>query len=98
MKKLNQFFADHGVKCIFVLVFLVYLKTCSINSDLTKVKKHINELDSIPNTQQVKTMIQIEGLKSEKRMIQSTDRKMLDVTRQSQIDIEISNLEKNSQH
>jgi DNA-binding XRE family transcriptional regulator len=36
----------------------------------------------------------IEGLKAEKRMIQSTDRKMLDVTRQSVIDTEIEKLEK----
>jgi hypothetical protein len=40
------------------------------------------------------TEIKIEGLKSEKRMIQSTDRKILDVNRQSEIDKEISNLEK----
>ena len=36
----------------------------------------------------------IEGLKVEKRLIQSTDRKLLDVTRQSKIDEEISSLEK----
>jgi hypothetical protein len=36
-----------------------------------------------------------EGLKAEKRMIQSTDRKMLDVTRQTQIDEELKNLENN---
>ena len=38
-------------------------------------------------------MITIEGLKVEKRMIQSTDRKILDVNRQSEIDKEIENLE-----
>jgi hypothetical protein len=36
-----------------------------------------------------------EGLKSEKRMIQSTDRKMLDVSRQTQIDEELKKLENN---
>jgi hypothetical protein len=97
MKKVNQFFAEHGIKCIIVLLFLTYLKTCSVSSDLGKVKKHINDIDSIPTRVEVKNLIQIEGLKAEKRMIQSTDRKMLDVTRQSQIDIEISNLEKNNQ-
>jgi ATP-dependent Clp protease ATP-binding subunit ClpA len=34
-----------------------------------------------------------EGLKSEKRMIQSTDRKILDVNRQTQIDEELKKLE-----
>jgi hypothetical protein len=38
--------------------------------------------------------LQIEGLKAEKRMIQSTDRKMMDVQRQSAIDEEIKSLEK----
>jgi len=32
------------------------------------------------------------GLESEKRMIQATDRKLLDVQRQTQIDVEIKNL------
>jgi hypothetical protein len=35
----------------------------------------------------------IEGLKTEKRMIQSTDRKMIDVNRQASIDQEIQKLE-----
>ena len=37
--------------------------------------------------------MQVEGLKSEKRMIQGTDRKMLDVQRQNQIEKEIKELE-----
>ena len=37
--------------------------------------------------------LQIEGLKSEKRMIQSTDRKMMDLQRQAEIDREIKRLE-----
>jgi len=35
------------------------------------------------------------GLESEKRMIQSTDRKMLDVQRQSKIDEELKKLRNN---
>jgi hypothetical protein len=38
--------------------------------------------------------IKIEGLKAEKRMIQSTDRKILDVNRQAEIDKELQQLEK----
>ena len=37
--------------------------------------------------------MQIEGLKSEKRAIQASDRKILDVQRQTQIDEEIKKLE-----
>jgi hypothetical protein len=36
---------------------------------------------------------QVEGLKAEKRMIQATDRKILDVQRQTQIEEEIKVLE-----
>jgi hypothetical protein len=36
--------------------------------------------------------LKIMGLESEKRMIQATDRKLLDVQRQTQIDVEIKNL------
>jgi hypothetical protein len=38
-------------------------------------------------------MLKVEGLKAEKRMIQATDRKILDVNRQTQIDEEIKKLE-----
>jgi hypothetical protein len=38
--------------------------------------------------------MKIEGLKSEKRMIQATDRKLMDVQRQTQIEQEINELNK----
>jgi hypothetical protein len=66
------------------------VKSCSIDSELTKVKKHLTVIDSLPTQKQ----LQIEGLKAEKRMIQATDRKMLDVQRQTEIDQEIKKLEK----
>ena len=44
--------------------------------------------DSLPSNKD----LEIEGLKAEKRMIQATDRKMLDVQRQSQIDAELKRL------
>ncbi len=51
-------------------------------------KKEFIELE---NKQSV--LRQIEGLKAEKRMIQATDRKILDVQRQTQIEEEIKVLE-----
>jgi hypothetical protein len=90
MDKLNNFLAKHGIKVIIVLLFLTYVKSCSIDSELTKVKKHLTVIDSLPTQKQ----LQIEGLKAEKRMIQATDRKMLDVQRQTEIDAEIKKLEK----
>lgn len=90
MDKLNNFLAKHGIKVIIVLLVLTYVKSCSINSELTKVKKHLTIIDSLPTQKQ----LQIEGLKAEKRMIQATDRKMLDVQRQTEIDVELKKLEK----
>lgn len=90
MDKLNNFLAKHGIKVIIVLLFLTYVKSCSIDSELTKVKKHLTVIDSLPTQKQ----LQIEGLKAEKRMIQATDRKMLDVQRQTEIDAELKKLEK----
>lgn len=90
MQKLNQFLAQHASKIIIVLLVLIYFKSCSIDSELTKVKKHLAVIDSLPTRKDVK----IEGLKAEKRMIQATDRKILDVQRQSQIDEELKKLEK----
>lgn len=51
-----------------------------------------NELDSL--SKEFEKTAKIEGLKAEKRMIQSTDRKIWDLKRQSEIDKEIELLEK----
>lgn len=90
MQKLNDFLAQHGLKIIIVLLALTYVKSCGIDSELTKVKKHLTVIDSLPSAKDLK----IEGLKAEKRMIQATDRKMLDVQRQTQIDEELKKLDK----
>jgi len=101
MNKFNKFFADHGIKIIIVIMILTYFKSCSIDSELGLVKKELRiEHES---TAQIKESIKnlptntdiiIEGLKAEKRMIQGTDRKMLDVQRQNEIERLIDELEK----
>ena len=76
---------------------------CTISrksSSLEKQSKITNaRLDSIQTIIFSKTdiskLIEIEGLKSEKRMIQATDRKIFDVNRQAEIDKEIKKLEAN---
>ena len=84
---------------VIVLVFLavLFVKQCGANRDIEKLAKQSKIqsaiLDSVANKQELKNMIEIEGLKVEKRMIQSTDRKILDVNRQSEIDLEIKKLE-----
>lgn len=89
MNKIEQFLQKQGLKLVILLLLLTYMKSCSVNSEVTKIKKQLYTLDSLAT----KRDLEIEGLKAEKRMIQSTDRKMMDVQRQSQIDVEIKKLE-----
>lgn len=94
MNKLDNFLSKHGIKIILVLLVLVYLKSCGTSSELNKVKKEFKAQQEIIQSLPSKKDLQIEGLKAEKRMIQSVDRKILDVNRQSEIDKEIETLQK----
>jgi hypothetical protein len=73
------------------------LKQCGVNRDINKLYKNAkiqsSYIDSLCTKNELNRIIEIEGLKAEKRMIQSTDRKIMDVNRQSKIDIEIKKLE-----
>ena len=70
------------------------MKSCGTNSELTKLRKEVQTQREVLDKLPTKKDLQIEGLKSEKRMIQATDRKMLDVQRQTEIDKEIEKLNK----
>jgi hypothetical protein len=74
---------------------VIFVNTCgnpnkTVNKRLDVLSGKIDSLETITVT---KKELQIEGLKTEKRMIQATDRKMLDVQRQSEIDNEIKRLD-----
>lgn len=88
MNKVEQFLQKHGLKVVIFLLVLTYMKSCGVDREVVKVKKQLTTLDSLAT----KKDLEIEGLKAEKRMIQATDRKMLDVQRQSQIDVELKKL------
>ena len=79
---------------LLVFFFLLLLKSCGTNSEVTKLRKEVESQKEVLNNLPTKKDLQIEGLKSEKRMIQATDRKMLDVQRQTEIDKEIEKLNK----
>jgi hypothetical protein len=93
MQKLELFLQQHGSKIIIVLLFLVYLKSCSVDSEVTKLKKQEIANEAIFKALPTQKDLQIEGLQAEKRMIQATDRKILDVQRQTQIEEEIKKLQ-----
>lgn len=93
MEKLNTFLAKHGTKVIIVLLLLTYLKGCSVDSEVTLIKKEFRAQKEVIDALPTATDVKIEGLKVEKRMIQATDRKMLDVQRQNAIEAEIAELQ-----
>ena len=97
MKTITEFLGKHGLIVVFVLLIV---STCTNSmgkkqsekrmlNQVEKVQKSVDSLNQVLQKQ-----IKIEGLKAEKRMIQSTDRKILDVNRQAEIDKELQQLEK----
>ena len=95
MKNILNFLDKWGMRISTLLILIVFLKTCSTNSRIDKVQDNLEETNTKVDTLaiELRKEIKIEGLKSEKRMIQATDRKMLDVQRQTQIEKEIKQLQ-----
>lgn len=95
MNKIEQILNKHFTKIVLVMLVLLFMRTC--NSDVRSLNKRIdkmsNKVDSLEMTVVTHEDLRLEGLRAEKRMIQSTDRKMLDVTRQVEIDKQINALE-----
>ena len=46
MNKFNKFFGDHGIKIVIVLLLLSYFKSCSIDSEVERIKKEQRALTS----------------------------------------------------
>ena len=96
MTKINELIDKHYRKVFLVLLVLIFFNTCGNPNKVTnkRLDALTTKIDSLQSTTASKKELQIEGLKAEKRMIQSTDRKMLDVNRQAEIDKEIEKLSK----
>jgi len=96
MNKINEFMDKHYRKVFFFLLLVIFMNTCGNPNKVTnkRLDALTTKIDSLQSTTASKKELQIEGLKAEKRMIQSTDRKMLDVNRQAEIDKEIEKLSK----
>ena len=78
---------------VFVLLLLGFFRSCSESKELTKIRKEITAIkDSTYTKTELDKELKIMSLETEKRFIQSTDRKILDVNRQSQIDYELQKL------
>ena len=91
---------------IALLVLVIFLQTCGVKSGLRDtedvvirqieaVHTRLDSLDQMISTLPTATDLEVEGLRSEHRMIQSTDRKKMDLERQNVIEERIEALTKN---
>jgi hypothetical protein len=78
---------------LLVLFVLLFFRSCGDGSELKKLRKEVESQREMLNNLPTKVDLQIEGLQAEKRMIQATDRNILDVRRQTEIEDLIRQLE-----
>ena len=90
---MKKFIKENFTVIVLVISLLAIFKGCSDSREISKIK---NEIKSIKDSTYTKTELlkelKISGLEAEKRMIQATDRKLLDVRRQTEIEEEIKKL------
>ena len=91
---MKNFLEKYFVLIVFIILILGFFRSCGDSRELTSIKKEIQEIkDSTYTKEELDLRLKIEGLKTEHRMIQATDRKMFDLNRQSEIEKELEVLE-----
>ena len=90
---MKNFIKNNFTVIVLVISLLSLFKSCGDARELSKIRKEVEAIkDSTYTKNELNVELQIMGLESEKRMIQATDRKLLDVQRQTQIEEEIKKL------
>ena len=90
---MKKFIENNFVIIVLAIALLGFFKSCGDSRELTKVRQEIEVIkDSTYTKQELNIELQISGLEAEKRMIQATDRKLLDVRRQTEIEEQIKKL------
>ena len=90
---MKEFIKKNFVVIVLVISLLSFFKGCSDSRELTKIKNEIKAIkDSTYTKTELDAELKISGLEAEKRMIQATDRKLLDVRRQTEIEEQIKTL------
>ena len=90
---MKKFIENNFVIIVLVVTLLGFFKSCGDSRELTKMRQEIEAIkDSTYTKQELNIELQISGLEAEKRMIQATDRKLLDVRRQTEIEEQIKKL------
>jgi ABC-type phosphate transport system auxiliary subunit len=98
MNKIENFINKHYQKIVLIFLVLIFVQTCG--DEAKPLRKRVDTLSAKIDSLEAKSIgkkdLQIEGLKVEKRLIQATDRKLMDVNRQFEIEKEIESLQNKS--
>lgn len=90
---MKNFIQKNFIVIVLVISLLTFFKSCGDSRELSKLRKEVETIkDSTYTKKELNVELKIMGLEAEKRMIQATDRKLLDVQRQTQIEEEIKKL------
>jgi hypothetical protein len=90
---MKNFIQKNFIIIVLVISILTFFKGCGDSRELSKLRKEVETIkDSTYTKKELQVELKIMGLEAEKRMIQATDRKLLDVQRQTQIEEEITKL------
>ena len=90
---MKKFIKDNFTIIVLVISLLAFFKGCGDSREISKIKNEIKSIkDSTFTKAELSKELKISGLEAEKRMIQATDRKLLDVRRQTDIEEEIKKL------
>lgn len=90
---MKNFIQKNFIVIVFIISLLTFFKGCGDSRELSKLRKEVEIIkDSTYTKKEFQVELKIMGLEAEKRMIQATDRKLLDVQRQTQIEEEIKKL------
>jgi len=92
---MKKFIQNNFTTIVLVIALLSFFKSCGDSRDIAKIKTEIKAIkDSTYTKEELSVELKISGLEAEKRMIQATDRTLLDVRRQTEIEEEIKKLNK----
>jgi hypothetical protein len=90
---MKKFIQNNFTVIVLAIALLSFFKSCGDSRDISKIKKEIQTIkDSTFTKGELSRELKISGLEAEKRMIQATDRKLLDLRRQTEIEEEIKKL------
>jgi len=93
MENFKKFLAKNFTLIVFIFLVIGWFKGCGDTKELGKINDEIKAIkDSTYTKTELDKQLKIMSLETEKKFIQSTDRKILDVNRQTQIDSELEKL------